>query len=506
MHPGVVDISVEEQGEDLLLKTPVPQKRSQQTKNTKSAAETEAGIKHVAACKRKSLNEELVNMTPQGVVTPVAPHQPSESSNLTKSDKDEGGNIEDNALYKPCSNTTPNTLMTNVAVGSPPSPVGKASLGRKKIGENKATVRFREKTLGGSEDKMTLFKKVMGRRSERSESDPLADSAEGPMRLDELAWEHADFGEEPTQFEEVVGAYTRYFEELTQLEGVVSKKGKEKAFACSHTKHVQPKGRPKLRPLNQVELPAATSTHVRAASKPASDSDNSNNSHTDNSTPNPQQLKPRKPKPPKPKSEVAKVKEVLKNSQDTIKKAQEEQKKAQEVVRKVKECVRELGVHDQIRAINNKVITEPEEQHPPHLSQTSRGAKSSTHFAKKKTSTKPDRKSSTKSHALWSIYDFGTDDDSDNVGEVKPAGAQGSGMMRMGYKTVMSEKGRSIKKLVTRHKGERNEGGKLNGIAKTVMEVSDHCTHGKGMADLMIHQKPANKYPMAGNPKTPKPW
>ena len=184
----------------------------------------------------------------------------------------------------------------------------------------------------------------------------------------------------------------------------------------------------------------------------------------------------------------------------------------------MKEHVRELGVHDQIRAINNKVITEPEEQHPPHLSQTSRGAKSSTHHAKKNTSTKPDRKLSTKSHALWSIYDFGTDDDSDNVGEVKPAGAQGSGMMRMGNKTVMSEKGRSIKKLVTRHKGERrgegkrrgggerNEGGKLNGIVKTVMEVSDHRTHGKGMADLMIHQKPANKYPMAGNPKTPKPW
>ena len=236
--------------------------------------------------------------------------------------------------------------MTNVAVSSPPSPVGKASLGQKKIGEKKATVRFRERTLGGSEDKMMPFKKVMGRRSERSESDPLANSAEGPTQLDESAWEHADFGKEPTQFEGVVGAYTRSFEELTQLEGVVSKKGKEKVLAHPHTKHVQPKGRPKLRLLNQVELPAATPTHVRAASKPASDSDDSNSSHTNNSTPNPQQLKLPKPKPSKLKSEVAKVKEVLKNSQNTIKNAQEEQKKAQEAVRKVKEHVREPGVHD----------------------------------------------------------------------------------------------------------------------------------------------------------------
>ena len=164
MHLGVVDISVEEKGEDLLLKTPVPQRRSQQTKNVKSAAEMEAGIKCVAAYERKSLNEELVNVTPQGIVTPVAPCQPSESSDLTESDEDEGGNIEDNVLYKPRSDTTPNTLMTDAAVSSPPSPVGKASLRWKKIGKKKVTVRFREKTLNGSEDKMMLFKKVMDRK------------------------------------------------------------------------------------------------------------------------------------------------------------------------------------------------------------------------------------------------------------------------------------------------------------------------------------------------------
>ena len=66
----------------------------------------EAGIQHITAYERKSLNEEHINATPQGIVTPALPHQPSEFSNLTKSDED-GGKMEDNALYKPCSNATP---------------------------------------------------------------------------------------------------------------------------------------------------------------------------------------------------------------------------------------------------------------------------------------------------------------------------------------------------------------------------------------------------------------
>ena len=72
-----------------------------------------------------------------------------------------------------------------------------------------------------------------------------------------------------------------------------------------------------------------------------------------------------------------------------MKKAQEDQKKAQEAVRIVKEYVREPGVRDQIRAVNDEVIVDPEKQHPPHLSQTSRGTKSSTHHAKKKLSQSP---------------------------------------------------------------------------------------------------------------------
>lgn len=61
MHLGVVNISIEEEGVDLLLKTPTPRKDELEIK---SAKEVEAGIHHVAAYKSWSLNEELVNATP----------------------------------------------------------------------------------------------------------------------------------------------------------------------------------------------------------------------------------------------------------------------------------------------------------------------------------------------------------------------------------------------------------------------------------------------------------
>ena len=60
-----------------------------------------------------------------------------------------------------------------------------------------------------------------------------------------------------------------------------------------------------------------------------------------------------------------------------------------------------------------------------------------------------------KNRAPWLTYDFGTDNDNDNVGEVEPARAHGSGRMRMGNKTVASKKGRSIEKLAMRCEGER---------------------------------------------------
>ena len=58
----------------------------------------------------------------------------------------------------------------------------------------------------------------------------------------------------------------------------------------------------------------------------------------------------------------------------------------------------------------------------------------------------------------WSIYNFGTDNDHDNVDEVAPTGAHSSGMIRMGKKTVAGEnngKGSSGEKLVKRCEGKR---------------------------------------------------
>ena len=102
-----------------------------------------------------------------------------------------------------------------------------------------------------------------------------------------------------------MGTYTESFDEPTQLEGVVSKKGKERVLTHPNAKHVQLKGRPNPRPLKQVEPHAA-------ASKPASDFGDSDDSGTHNKTLKPQQFKLPKLKPSKPKSQVVKVKELLK--------------------------------------------------------------------------------------------------------------------------------------------------------------------------------------------------
>ena len=74
-HPSAVDISMEEEMVDNLPKTPATKRRKPRSKkDIKSAKEVEAGIWHVAAYKRGSLNEELVNMTPQVMYTPTPPH------------------------------------------------------------------------------------------------------------------------------------------------------------------------------------------------------------------------------------------------------------------------------------------------------------------------------------------------------------------------------------------------------------------------------------------------
>ena len=64
-HPGVVDISIEEDEVDHLLKTPAPRKTlARNKKNVKSAKEVKASIQRVAAHEKQFLVEELVNATP----------------------------------------------------------------------------------------------------------------------------------------------------------------------------------------------------------------------------------------------------------------------------------------------------------------------------------------------------------------------------------------------------------------------------------------------------------
>ena len=72
-HSGVVNISMDKEGMDLLPKTPAPRKRQvSNQKNTKSVEEVEAGIKCVAAYEKQSLNKEFLNATLQPLVTSVA--------------------------------------------------------------------------------------------------------------------------------------------------------------------------------------------------------------------------------------------------------------------------------------------------------------------------------------------------------------------------------------------------------------------------------------------------
>ena len=218
-HPGVVDISVKEVGDDHIPKTPLPQKkmtRPRQTKNLKSAEEIEAGIQQVLAYKKQSLNNKLTNATPHGIFTPTAPCRPSKHGD--SSEHDEGGNINDNMLYKLGSESTPDTLMTDTGVGSLPSLVVNVSPGRKMIEGKKATVRFREGIPTESEDKLTPFKKVIAGQWGRSiEDTACTDSVEEPTQFDGLVYNCTESGDEPTQFQRVVSKH----EVPTQLQGVV---------------------------------------------------------------------------------------------------------------------------------------------------------------------------------------------------------------------------------------------------------------------------------------------
>ena len=148
-HPGVVDISIKEKMVDLPPNTPAPRKKRARSKKTKSAEEVEAGIQHVATYERQSLNDELVNATPQALVAPVAPHNPTQSRDI--SEEGDGGNVVDNASYKPLSKGTDLAVTDDEARG--------------KCAQRKhVTLREDLESVTESDGEPTPFKKVMGKR------------------------------------------------------------------------------------------------------------------------------------------------------------------------------------------------------------------------------------------------------------------------------------------------------------------------------------------------------
>ena len=162
-HPGIVDISIEEDEVDCLLKTPAPRKTlARNKKNVKSAEEVKASIQQVAAYERQSLIEELVNATPQPLVIPAPSYNPPDFS-----DEEDDSNANDNASYKPPSESTLDVLMTNGEVGSLPKPMGE-TVGQANAAcaknQRKGVVKWREEDLTELDDEPTPFKKMMGKR------------------------------------------------------------------------------------------------------------------------------------------------------------------------------------------------------------------------------------------------------------------------------------------------------------------------------------------------------
>ena len=91
---------------------------------------------------------------------------------------------------------------------------------------------------------------------------------------------------------------------------------------------------------------------------------------------------------------------------------------------------REPGVHDQIRAVNDDLIVDPEE----HISAKHQEPQNQVLTMPKKSLSQSLIKIAYEElSAIWLIYDFGTNDVDVNVDEVEPTGAHSSGMTRMGW-------------------------------------------------------------------------
>ena len=163
-----------------------------------------------------------------------------------------------------------------------------------------------------------------------------AGSVEKLTQFDGVVYDHTD-SDEPTQFQRVVGEH----EEPTQFQGVapVNKKGKGLVHSSSDRKHVPPDtviSRPKPRQLKQAKHHVQAPVHVKAASKAASELNKTDRSDANDKLP---QCKLHKLKPSQPKSEVVKVKEELKETQEVVRKSLEGQKRMREMVKKAKEIV-----------------------------------------------------------------------------------------------------------------------------------------------------------------------
>lgn len=476
-HPGAIDISNKE--EDLLPKTPAPKKMSSKAKNKKLGTELEAGLERVATYEKQSLHNELSEATPQATYTPTAPHSPAESREASN---EEGGKISDNASYKPPSESVTDVLMSDVEVGSLPSPVAKmVDKGKTIVGEGRKKGGVRKKVaivVGGNstelESEPTPFKKLMSKKGTKfrkevfvEELTPIKMVPKGKGTNNNSPTESDDEPTLPKKSGGVMAVATKPKQAPKAPVGLDVK----------DSQTIADKPRPKPRPWAQV--PEAAPAPTKVAPKPTSNRNPSSNSNMNVDELHPLQSKPIKPKATKPKSEVAMAKERLKEAQEAVQKVQEDQKKANAEAKKLKESMKEPGLHDRIKAINTGANAESSEQpHPLRLSQLLQGKKSNTHTDKGGAAHKPAQqpKVNKKPDPFEDIHDFGSDDESmtfsSNTGcdnwmniDETPAEKADSHMPMTGKKGAMSGGGK--KSGLTKSgnassgkEGNRNEGAK----------------------------------------------
>lgn len=492
-HPGAVDISMEEETPDHIPKTPAQRKRRAKSKrDVKSAEEVDAGIQRVAAYERKSLNDELVNATPQVTYTPAPPrHSPERHES---SDQERGGNVSDNASYQPPSESVPDIVMSDADVGSLPSPVGKTIAKGKKGAKRgkKVTIVAREESATESDSEATPFKRVMNEQGKSLgkgtavEPTPTKTVLKGKGKAPAVSEDSAtEADSEPTVPKKTGNAKAvAVGPKRTSKAPIVDMASDSDSMPAQLVAAGdRPRPRPRPAPLKtQPGLQATTSAPTKPALKQASKLNPSKNSDGQvkkpdqpqpasklASKPNPSKNSDRqvekldqpqtqlsKAKPSKPKSDIAKAKQALKDAQEAVKKAQQVQKQAREQAKKLKESTKEPGVRDRIRAVNKEVNAESEPPHPPRLSRLSKSDNSSTHQCEGTATSKPKQNLQAKTTPghFDSIYDFGSEDDkfrlsfdSGNddgmeIDEVEPAAkAGGSGVPKAGKKGVVDGSG-----------------------------------------------------------------